>query len=353
MEKTDSCKETVVKESPEYLRMSLSTAMWLDYKPGKFMRNAKSWCVNLLLTYSEGCYANCAYCGLARKRKGSYEKKSFIHVDWPIHPTTEIIERIEQHASRIKRTCISMITNKRSIGDTIEITGELTKGTTVPVSILASPTIITKSEIQAFKDAGADKIGIAIDAATPELFEKLRGKGVSGPHNWDTYWQRIHEAVEVFGPENTGVHLVTGLGETEKEMLSAIQRVRDNGSSTHLFSFLAEPGSALQEEPQPPLGWYRRIQLGRYLIDSGTAEMSQFAFDENGRLTSFGVEQKKLDEVIDSGEPFRTSGCTGNDGEVACNRPYANTIIPEIRNYPFKPREHDVIKIREELWKKD
>jgi biotin synthase-related radical SAM superfamily protein len=339
-----------VKESPDYLRMSLSTAMWLDYKTGRFLRNARSWCINLLLTYSEGCYANCAYCGLAHKRKGDYEDKSFIHVEWPIHPTTEIIERIRERASRINRTCISMITNRRSIGDTIEITGELRRGTPVPVSVLASPTIITKLEIQAFKDAGADKIGIAIDAATPELFEKLRGKGVSGPHKWEVYWRRIRESVEIFGGGNVGVHLVTGLGETERQMLSTIQRVHDYGASTHLFSFLAEPGSAMQKDPQPSLGHYRRIQLGRHLIDSATASASQFKFDDDGRLTSFGIPQEKLDEMIDSGEPFRTSGCTGKDGEVACNRPYANTIIPEIRNYPFKPREHDVADIRGQVW---
>jgi biotin synthase len=346
----EACESTEVKESPEYMRMSLSTAMWLDYKSGKFMRNAKSWCINLLLTYAEGCYANCAYCGLARKREGEYEKKSFIHVEWPIYPTAEIVKRIAERASRIKRTCISMITNKRSIGDTVEITGELKKNTPVPVSVLASPTIITKADMQAFRNAGADMIGIAVDAATPELFDKLRGKGAKGPHKWDTYWQRIREAVDIFGGENTGVHLVTGLGETEQEMVSAIQRVHDYGASTHLFSFLAEPGSAMHEVPQPPLGQYRRIQLSRHLIDSSIASAGQFSYEQNGSIKSFGISQEKLDEVIDSGEPFRTSGCTGEDGEVACNRPYANTIIPEIRNYPFKPRKEDVAKIREEIW---
>jgi len=348
MEQTNECAET--RESPEHMRMSLSTAMWLDYKPGKFMRNAESWCINLLLTYNEGCYANCAYCGLARKREGRYEDKSFIHVGWPVHPTAEIIKRIDERSEKIKRTCISMVTNKRSIGDTVEITGELKKGTTVPVSVLASPTIITKADMEAFHNTGADKIGIAVDAATQELFMQLRGKGVSGPHNWDTYWERIRDSVEVFGPENVGVHLVVGLGETERDMISTMQRVRDYGAATQLFSFLAEPGSAMKDCPQPELGHYRRMQLGRHLIDGGIATAGQFKFDDSGKLTSYGVEDTKLDEVINSGEPFRTSGCIGEDGEVACNRPYANTIIPEIRNYPFKPRAHDVEKIRSEIW---
>ena len=45
--------EQEVKESPEYLRMSLSSAMALRFRSGLFHRNAKSPCVNLLMTYDE------------------------------------------------------------------------------------------------------------------------------------------------------------------------------------------------------------------------------------------------------------------------------------------------------------
>ena len=41
------------------------------------------------------------------------------------------------------------------------------------------------------KKAGADMIGVAIDLATPELFDKYRGKGVGGPHKWDKYCSNI------------------------------------------------------------------------------------------------------------------------------------------------------------------
>ncbi|HIE05850.1 MAG TPA: radical SAM protein, partial [bacterium (Candidatus Stahlbacteria)] len=52
-------------ESPEYLKMSLAAAMTLDLKDGLFFRNAKSPCINLLLTYDSGCIGSCAYCGLS------------------------------------------------------------------------------------------------------------------------------------------------------------------------------------------------------------------------------------------------------------------------------------------------
>ena len=42
-------------ESPEFMRMSLAAAMTLGFKQGLFYRNAKLYCINLLLTYDEGC----------------------------------------------------------------------------------------------------------------------------------------------------------------------------------------------------------------------------------------------------------------------------------------------------------
>jgi biotin synthase len=324
--------------------------MWLDLKKGLFWRNAKSPCVNLLVTYNEGCYANCAYCGLARARAGGWTEKSFIHVGWEKYLTSEILRRVAEREDRVKRVCISMITNKRCIGDTIEILGEFRKATQVKLSVLASPTIIGTNDMKAMKDAGADKIGIAVDAATPQIFDRLRGRSVSGPHSWELYWQRIGEAIPIFGKGNVGVHLIVGVGETEREMCATLQRVRDCGAETHLFSFLAEPNSAMENVPQPRIGQYRRMQLARYMIDSNISSFSDFYFSDSGRLEDFGISRARLDEVMDSGTPFMTSGCKGSDGEVACNRPYANTIIPEIRNFPFKPTPEDIEKIRAELF---
>jgi biotin synthase-related radical SAM superfamily protein len=111
-------RNTVIEESPEYLRMSLAAAMTLGFKPGVFYRNARLYCINLLLTYSNGCAAKCGYCGLSGKRPGMYGDKSFIRVTWPTHTLEDIIARISDRQDRIKRICISMITNKRSIADT-------------------------------------------------------------------------------------------------------------------------------------------------------------------------------------------------------------------------------------------
>ncbi|MGQ9817190.1 MAG: radical SAM protein [bacterium] len=340
----------MVKESPEYIRISQAAAMVLGFKNGAFFRNARSPCINILLTYDEGCAGNCAYCGLAMKRPGTYSKKSFIRVEWGVYSLSEVIERIGQKINDIKRVCISMITNRKSVADTRTITSTIRKELSVPISILAAPTILESKDLATFKECGADHLGIAVDACTPELFQKLRGREVHGPHKWQKYWQLLFDAVQVFGFGNVGVHLIVGLGETEKQMVEVIQYAHNQGIETHLFSFFPEPDSALSDHKPPHIGTYRRIQLARYLINNNYLRISDFVFDDKERIMRFNITNEKLDAVIDTGKPFMTSGCPGNDGEVACNRPYSDSLPGEdIRNFPFLPNARDLEKIRKEL----
>ncbi|MHB1619893.1 MAG: hypothetical protein ACYCTY_07930 [Sulfuricella sp.] len=62
-------------------------------------------CLNLLLTYPEGCRANCAYCGLARHREEArdYVDRNFIRVDWPALRYREVIARIQARGDDLTR----------------------------------------------------------------------------------------------------------------------------------------------------------------------------------------------------------------------------------------------------------
>jgi biotin synthase len=104
----------------------------------------------------------------------------------------------------------------------------------------------------------------------------------------------------------------------------------------------------LEDVGLPPLDVYRRIQLGCYIIDEGISDYEEFVFETNsGRIVDYGVSKARLEEIIDSGMPFMTRGCAGEDGRVACNRPFANSPPgPELRNYPFTPTADDIKIIR-------
>lgn len=338
------------RESPEFVRMSLAAAITLGFLRGRFYRNARLHCINLLLTYSEGCLANCAYCGLARGRGSRYEEKSFIRVQWPIYPLHEVIERLEGMESKVRRVCLSMITNQRAQKDTATVIERVRSRTKVPLSLLASPTILEDGHLHELKVKGVERIGVAIDAATREVFQKYRGKGVNGPHDWERYWEFLQASLEVFGEDRVGVHLIVGLGETEEEMVRTIQKVRDLVGNTHLFSFFPEEGSMLEKRPQAPVGQYRRIQLARFLIDSGLTRYPKMEFNPQGQILSYGLSKEELDRFVEMGLPFMTSGCPDREGNVACNRPYGDCIPgPDIRSYPFRPDKVDLRSIRRQL----
>ena len=186
--------------------------------------------LNLLLHYEEGCSGRCHFCGLSRSRQKSPKGNTFIRVDWPLYSLEEIVAR-SKTKDQIHRVCISMITHPKALEDTLYVIREFKRETTLFISVLITPTLIReKSALEAMKAAGADRVGIAIDAATPELFDQLRGKGVGGPHRWDHYWDVVKMSVDVFGKYYVGIHLIVGLGETEKEMVEAIQIGQDLGA---------------------------------------------------------------------------------------------------------------------------
>ncbi|TAK35745.1 MAG: radical SAM protein [Chloroflexota bacterium] len=344
-------------ESPEYVKISWAAAMTLGLAPGKFFRDAKLHCLNLLLAYDGGCAAKCAYCGLqsTRQTDESGDDRSFIRVDWPVVSVDEIVKGMgDDCCSHVERVCVSMVTHARARNDTLDIVRRV-RSRMDSISALITPTIVNKDWLIELKRAGVDKLGVAVDAATPDLFDRLRGKGVGGPHRWDRYWETVKEGVDVFGRFEVGIHLMVGLGETEEESLRTIQRAYDMGALSHLFSFFPENGSAMKDRAQPPVGTYRRVQLARHMINKGMAVADDMKFGQDGKLVDFGVADAVVNLAVEGGLAFMTSGCDGGKGMAnACNRPFSNgtpyqAYMGELRNYPFKPAGEDVKVIKQQL----
>jgi biotin synthase len=329
--------------------MSLAGAMTLGIRQGIFYRNARLYCLNLLLTYPDGCRANCSYCGLQKSRDGDFHEKSFIRVEWPALDVETIIARTVEHKERLRRVCISMVTHPRAVEDTLLLTGRFHREVGLPISVLMTPTIMTKETLHELKSRGAEMASVALDLATPELFDLHRGTGVRGPHRFEQYMNFLRQATEVFGKNKTGCHLIVGMGETELQMVRMFQTVRDLGARTHLFSFYPESGSMLSDRQAAPAGQYRRMQLARYLIDQSIARMDGMTFSPEGRLLSPGIDERKREYLIDSGVPFMTSGCPGKGMAVACNRPFGDGRPSDIRSYPFPLEEEDIALVRDQM----
>jgi len=347
--------EITTLQSPDHVQMSLAAAIVLGLRRGRFQRGGYTRCLNLLLTYDQGCAANCAYCGLARDRQGEYAEKSFIRVEWPTAPTDEIIERAAGRTRWIERMCISMITHRRSNADTLDILSRWRRSPgldAIPVSILSNPSTMSRDDLIDLRDAGAERFTIAVDAATEPIFDATRGRGVRGSNRWHQYWDAFDMAHEVFGREKVGVHLICGMGETEREMIETMDRARAKGEygCLQLFAFNPESGSRMQDDPRVELGQFRRVQLARYLLDKGLVRAENMSFDPQGRIVDFGVPPDIHQQAVDTGVPFRTSGCPGSECDVSsCNRPFGDGPPTDFSSFPFPPDRREIDEIREQL----
>jgi len=349
---------TPYMRSPEYVQMSTAAAITLGVMQGRMHRCECTRCLNLLLTYPEGCRANCAYCGLARHREAErdYADRNFIRVDWPAVPLERTIEIVARDgaASPFHRMCISMITHPRSDDDTVSVLKSWTARidpSMIPVSILSNPTTMTREDVKRLRDLGADIFTVALDAATPLIFDRTRGKGVQSPHSWRKYWEIMMDARDIFGPQKFGAHIIIGMGETEREALELVQQLVDLGGHSHMFCFFPEKGSLMDHLPATPRDQWRRVQLARYLIDYRGVRVKQMRFDGEGRVADYGVPARDLNQVIDAGVAFRTSGCPGKfaNDVSACDRPYGDSPPSNIASYPFAPNRSDLRRIRRQL----
>ena len=352
--------KTPTMRSPDYVQLSTAAAITLGLIPGVMHRTSCTHCLNLLMTYPEGCRANCTYCGLARHREESrdYADRNFIRVDWPTVRVDEMLERIAANGDmgQFERMCISMITHPDSDHDTqVVLKRWMEAAPHIPVSILSNPTTREKQDLIDLKNLGADIFTVALDAVTPAIFERTRGKTVQSPHSWDKYWQAIEWAAEIYGPEKFGAHLICGMGETEQEILEVCQRIKDMGGHNHMFAFFPEKGSMMEDWDAVPQDHWRRVQLGRFLIDYAGGRYEDMSFDAYGRVEDFGYPQAELEDIINSGKPFQTSGCPGKDDEEvsACNRPYGDSSPSDIRSFPFALNKQDVEVVRRQMRLRD
>lgn len=338
--------------SPDYVRISMAAAIELGLKPGRINRCSCN-CINLLQNYPEGCYANCTYCGLARERPGRPEDNTFIRVAWPLYPTDLVAEKIAEHEEKygVGRVCIAQVQDHRAYDDLVEMIKRVKRqAPAVPLSALVSATTLNEERLHVIKEAGADIIGVGLDAVTKELFDETRGKKAKGPHNWEYHWKIIRAARDIYGPMKVNCHLIVGLGETDKELVDMFYGLKAEQIAGYLFSFNPEPGTVMQDLPRSPIHRMRRIQLVKYLIENRELPREALTFDSDGNIARLDAPETMVEVAVNTGLPFMTNGCPDRAGEVACNRPYGSYRPgEEYRDYPFKPNVNDLIVIRQQM----
>jgi biotin synthase len=243
---------------------------------------------------------------------------------------------LEKNSNKFKRVCIQAINYSNVVEDLCELVARVKNVCNLPISVSCQP--LKKKDIERLSAVGAERICVALDAATPELFERIKGGG----YTWEGHLQALEHARATFD-NRVSTHLIVGLGESEEEMVRAIQLLHDQDITIGLFAFTPIAGTSLSGCPRPNVASYRRIQLARFLIVNNLSRTERMRF-ENERVVDFGVLQDVLNKAIESGEPFRTSGCPG------CNRPFYNeSPRGPIYNYPASPAANRIADIKKLL----
>jgi biotin synthase len=327
---------------PGKIRVSVGSAMVLGLIAGKL--DAPPTTVYLLTFHERKCSANCGFCPQARASTSRADMLS--RVTWPSFETEKVIDSIAEAAKKdsIQRVCIQAINYPKVFENLLVLATNIKAQAKVPLSVSCPP--FSEEEMRELHAAGVDRVSVALDTATSTLFKEVKGAKANSLYSWEKHRKSLKEAVQVFGRNSVSTHLIVGLGENEKQLSEIMQWCIDMGICPSLFAFTPIPGTVLENRSQPKLTTYRRAQLARYFIVNGKTRVENMQFDSEGRITDYGVSQSTLEEALEYGAAFQTSGCPG------CNRPYYNEKPSgPIYNYPRSLSHDEIVEVRKQFEK--
>jgi len=260
------------------------------------------------LQYSPvGCLASCKFCAQSSVNKIS--KKTLGRLHWPAVDLFTIARHWRD--DMFVRICYQSVLKPNFIDDLYTFLRTVRTFSKLPISIAVTP--IPKAYLEEFKLLGVDKLGIGLDTATKELFEKW-----SKPYTWELYWRFIKDAIDVFGCRNVYVHIIVGLGEKFEDLVTTVRRIYAEGGEVALFNYV-EPGKRRSIDVK----YYRLVQIAVELVRRGEDPAEYIDFERRIFVKN---------PPINVFEALFTKGCPG------CNRPYY-TDFPGYPIYNFSSKD--------------
>jgi len=254
-----------------------------------------------------------------------------------------VVSRLKMAYDRgyLARACIQTALYDSWWWDTVHLIKMIRENTRIPISLSVFP--VSNERFEVIRSLNVNEIVIPLDACTPELFNKIKGKSAGGPYSWESHMDGIKRASCIF--QKVGTHLLIGLGETDEDAIKFISELWKTNVNAALFSYTYVPGTQFEIAEKPGseiIRHYRAVQLARHLIVEKLADYTDMRF-ENNVICDFGIDENTLFSVIEDGRAFQTSGCPD------CNRPMANETFSRIFNFPKKPRDDEKENIKREL----
>lgn len=279
------------------------------------------------LLLGDGCTGSCGFCsmgshrGLERPKQGSVRLS---RVDWPSRPTEVVLEALKGLAAASEqgfrpRVCLQAVQDRRD-----QVLALLQQILPFGFTVSVSAHVRHRGDVEDYISAGADRVGISLDAATWETYRMRKRPDLSSDEAQASFVERIElilQCAQDF-PGHITTHLIRGLGEDEADFFRTLSRLTARGALVGLFAFTPLPATPMQDSPRPDPGSYRRIQLASFLLSAGFPEECFSLRDRRIADLLLTREQRdRLIAMISDGtlrHAFRTSGCPD------CNRPYYN-----------------------------
>ena len=284
------------------IRLSIGTAIELEIKKGKSDIPPTT----AYIMIGDKCNNKCSFC--SQSVESSSRKDKLSRILWPDYSEEDILNAFKNYkGEHIKRICIQSMASEESHNEVEKFIKFIKKHLDMPISLSAK--LEDMDDINKFFELGVDKIGIAIDAANKELYERIKG------NKFEDKIELIKEAGIMY-PNKISTHIIVGLGETHKDIYDLYKNLKSYNITISLFAFTPVRGTKMEGICQPSIESYRRVQLMTYMIDKGY-NRDYFKFDEKGYLDFIEIDDYIKKDIL-KGYPFEIKGCKN------CNRPYYN-----------------------------
>ncbi|MEO2151756.1 MAG: radical SAM protein [Thermococcus sp.] len=294
------------------VRVSYGTAIAMGLIRAKLLAKPTT---AYLMTYWPGrCKNDCAFCAQARSSRANLDRLS--RVTWPAFELEKVIKALPN--GRFGRICLQTIDYPGMLDDVLALLRAF-KPLNLPVSVSITP--VSRETLEEFKGLGVDYVGVGLDVASERLFGEIKPD-----FEWDEMWNFAERVVDVLGPGKALIHIIVGLGETDRELVEVFKRAYAIGADVSLFAFTPLKGTGLENLEPPSIERYRKVQLARWLVERGLGNRIIFNGDSIEGFDLAGIEVPPA--------VFATHGCP------SCNRPYYNERPKkEPYNFPFPPEK--------------
>jgi len=152
---------------------------------------------------------------------------------------------------------------------------------------------------QKLKDAGADTLGMHLEAVEEEVRQRIMKGKAEVP--MDYYMEAFEAAVTVFGRGQVSTYLLAGLGDSAESLITMSRDLIEIGVYPFVVPFVPVKNTPLQNHPTPDRHFMKMVlsEVGQMLAEADlTSDKMKSGCGKCGACSTLKVYEKKAMEVI-------------------------------------------------------